>query len=71
VETLDALRRRGADPRGKEEDGLLHAEFFLSRLEAERSRMPLDGLVSVTSGARHPFGPRFKQHADDEIRLVR
>jgi hypothetical protein len=33
--------------------------------------MPLDGLVSVTSGARHAFGPRFKQHADDEIRLVR
>jgi hypothetical protein len=71
VETLDALRRQGIDPRGKEEDGLLHAEFFLSRLEAERSRMPLDGLVSVTSGARHAFGPRFKQHADDEIRLVR
>jgi SAM-dependent methyltransferase len=71
VETLGALRNGGVDPRGKEEDGLLHAEFFLSRPLSERSEMPLEGLVSVTSGARHPFGPRFKHHADDEVRLVR
>ncbi len=71
ADTLEALRGQGVDPRGKEEDGLLHAEFFLSRPSSERERMPLEGLVSVTSGARHPFGPRFKHHADDEVRLMR
>ncbi len=70
-DTLGALRAVGVDPRGKEEDGLLHAEFFLSRPDSERSDQPLERLVSVTSGARHAFGRRFKHHADDAVRLVR
>ena len=29
--TIDAVRQRGLDPQGFEQDGLMHAEFFLSR----------------------------------------
>jgi hypothetical protein len=71
MDTLDALRQRGVEPRGKEAEGLLHAEFFLSRPSSERSRVPLESVASVASGSRHPFGRRFKHHADDEVRLVR
>ena len=66
-----ADRGRDVDPHGKEAEGLLHAEFFLSRPASERSRMPLESLISVTSGDRHAFGRRFEHHADDKVRLVR
>lgn len=71
LDTLDVLRGRDVDPNGKEAEGLLHAEFFLSRPASERSRMPLESLISVTSGDRHAFGRRFEHHADDKVRLVR
>ncbi len=71
LDTLDVLRGRDVDPHGKEAEGLLHAEFFLSRPASERSRMPLESLISVTSGDRHAFGRRFEHHADDKVRLVR
>jgi SAM-dependent methyltransferase len=70
-QTLEALQQVGVDPQGKEAEGLLHAELFLSRPAEETSALPLDSLVSVTSGAGRPFGRRFQRHADDEVRLVR
>jgi SAM-dependent methyltransferase len=70
-QTLQALEKVGVDPQGKEAEGLLHAELFLSRPAEETNALPLDNLVSVTSGASRPFGRRFQRHADDKIRLVR
>lgn len=71
AETVTALERLGIDPRGKENEGLMQSEFFLSRPLAERSSLPIDQLVSITSGAGRSFGRRFRRHADDKIRLVR
>lgn len=70
-QTLRALQAVGVDPQGKEAEGLLHAELFLSRPAEETNALPLESLVSVTSGASRPFGRRFQRHADDKIRLVR
>jgi SAM-dependent methyltransferase len=70
-QTLRALQQVGVDPQGKEAEGLLHAELFLSRPAEEMNALPLDSLVSVTSGANRPFGRRFQRHADDKVRLVR
>ncbi|MEO8651949.1 MAG: class I SAM-dependent methyltransferase [Hyphomicrobiaceae bacterium] len=69
--TLRALEQVGIDPQGKEAEGLLHAELFLSRPAEETNALPLDSLVSVTSGGNRPFGRRFQRHADDKVRLVR
>jgi SAM-dependent methyltransferase len=69
--TLQALEKVGVDPQGKEAEGLLHAELFLSRPAEETNALPLDSLVSVTSGANRLFGRRYQRHADDEVRLVR
>lgn len=69
--TLQALDQIGVDPQGKEAEGLLHAELFLSRPAEETNALPLESLVSVTSGANRPFGRRFQRHADDKVRLVR
>lgn len=41
---LEKLRERGIDPSGMEEEGRLHAEFFLSRPAAEAERAPLRDL---------------------------
>ncbi len=43
---LRQLREQGIDAAGKEEDGHLHAEFFLSRPAEEAERAPLPRLLS-------------------------
>jgi hypothetical protein len=53
--TIDRLDALGIDPAGKEADGLLHAELFVSRPEEDVKRLPLGELVSVTSGAALPW----------------
>lgn len=68
---LEALERLGISIDGKESDGLLHAELFLSRPPAAVEAMPLDTLVTVTSGAGHAFGRRYRLDSDDIIRLAR
>jgi len=44
---LRGLHERGIDPIGREEDGRLYAEFFLSRPAAEAERMPLAELLAT------------------------
>lgn len=58
--TLDALKSRGLDPQGKEADGLLHAELFVSRPENEVRDNPLSEIVSVTSGENRRYGRRYR-----------
>ena len=62
--TVDALRRQGIDPAGKESDGLLHAELYVSRPQEAIDAQPLADLISVTSGAGRRYGRRFVEAAD-------
>jgi len=57
--TLAAVEAQGLDPAGLEADGLLQAELFLSRPEADARRAPLDQLVTVTSGRNRASSARF------------
>lgn len=68
---ISALRERGIETEGKEADGLLLAELFLSRLVGERDTLPIDRLVSITNGVRRVAGRRFQRHRDEVVRLVR
>jgi hypothetical protein len=53
--TIKAVEERGLDPRGREADGLFHADLFVSRPPAEIARRPIQKLVSVVSGANKPW----------------
>lgn len=68
---LRALERRGIDPSTKEREGLLHAELFLSRPAPDQEELPLQKIVSVTSGANRDYGRRFVRIADNTIRFGR
>ena len=70
---VHAVESRGLDTRGKEAQGLFHADFFLSRSPGEIDRLPLQKLVNVASGADKPwvvstnvlggFGPNARKRA--------
>ena len=68
--TLGALRGQGVDPAGKESDGLLHAEFYLSRPKAHIQKMPLNDLISVTSGANRSYGRRYRRVTPRGVKLM-
>lgn len=53
--TIKAVEARGLDPRGRESDGLFHADLFISRQPEEIERRPIQKLVSVVSGANKPW----------------
>jgi hypothetical protein len=53
--TIRAVEERGLDPRGREADGLFHADLFISRPPQEIARLPIQKLVSVVSGANKPW----------------
>ena len=57
--TLAAVEARGLDPSGLEGDGLLQAELFLSRPEADARALPLDRMVTVASGRNRASSARF------------
>ncbi len=67
----DRLLALGIDPEGKESEGLLHANFYLSRTEDEADAQPLETLISVAHGTRHPFGRRYLNRTGEPIRLIR
>ncbi|HEY7459768.1 MAG TPA: class I SAM-dependent methyltransferase [Xanthobacteraceae bacterium] len=52
---ISAVEERGLDPHGRESDGLFHAELFVSRPAEQISRLPIQKLVSVVSGANKPW----------------
>jgi SAM-dependent methyltransferase len=58
---IDRLERCGIDPTGKEADGLMHAELFVTRAKELAERIPLNEMISVTSGAGRRFGRRFRR----------
>ncbi|MCC6949288.1 MAG: class I SAM-dependent methyltransferase [Bradyrhizobiaceae bacterium] len=53
--TIKAVEARGLDPRGRESDGLFHADLFVSRPPAEIARRRVQKLVSVVSGVNKPW----------------
>jgi hypothetical protein len=59
--TIGLLRDAGVDPTGKEADGLLHAELFVSRPEAQAKLTALSDILSLSSGAgAQRFHHRFR-----------
>ena len=53
--TIRAVGARGLDTRGRESEGLFHADLFISRPPSEIERLPIQKLVSVVSGANKPW----------------
>lgn len=69
--SLDALKARDIDTSGFEADGLFQAELFVSRPEAEARAMPLDAIITVTSGRFSNFGARYVQVGQqDDARIA-
>jgi SAM-dependent methyltransferase len=58
-QTLSTLESLGIDATGREADGLLHAELFVSRPAARARETPLGQLVSIVSGQHRRYGRRF------------
>jgi hypothetical protein len=56
--TVRQLEARDIDCTGKEADGLLHAELFVSRPSSEARAKPIQRMVSVASGANWTYGQR-------------
>lgn len=71
LEVLKCLDEIGISTRGKEDEGLLQAEFHLSRSPADIAAIPLKDVANVTTGERHTFGRRYRRVADDELVLQR
>lgn len=69
--TIQRLNVLGISPAGKESDGLLHAELFISRTEEAIRRTPINELVSVTSGVERRYGRRFRHVNGNEPKLMR
>ncbi len=68
--TVKKLNAMGISPAGKESDGLLHAELFISRTEEEVRQRPLDKLISITSGAERQYERRFRRISGNEVKLL-
>jgi hypothetical protein len=68
--TLERLNSMGVDPVGKEADGLLHAELFVSRSPEAIEKLPLGELVSITNGENQTRGRRFKLVQDNRTEFV-
>ncbi len=58
-QTLAALMSMDMDITGLEADGLLHAELYVSRPEADVRVAPLGEVVTVASGRGRGFSPRY------------
>lgn len=68
--TLAALETQDVDPAGKEDEGLFHAELYVSRPAQDVRAMPLRQLLSVTSGANLSFGERYRRVGEETTKLV-
>lgn len=64
--SLAVLRARGIDTRGFEADGLFQAELFLSRPVADAKALPIDKMITITSGRYGSFGARYVQVGSSE-----
>lgn len=70
-DVLRSLESSDIATAGKEAEGLLHAEFYLSRPEACVDQVPLEQIVQVANGEQHTFGRRYRRDADNVLRLTR
>jgi hypothetical protein len=64
------LNARAIDPRNKEADGLLHAELYVSRPPEHADAMPLNEMISVTSGENRSYGRRYRRIAPRNVKLM-
>lgn len=64
--SLSTLRQLGIDTEGFESEGLFQAELLVSRPKADAEAMPLETLVTVTSGRNKATGPRYVHVATTE-----
>lgn len=69
--TIKRLNAMGISPNGKESDGLLHAELFISRTEEAIRKTPINELISVTSGVDRRYGRRYRHVNGNEPKLMR
>ena len=56
TQALMTLETMGVDSDGKESDGLMHTELFVARPAHEQEAVPLESVVSVSSGTESSFG---------------
>lgn len=63
-DVLRCLEQGGISTLAKESEGLLHAEFYLSRSPSDVKAVPLEQVVSVTTGEHHAFGRRYRRVSD-------
>jgi SAM-dependent methyltransferase len=68
--TVKRLNAMGISPAGKESEGLLHAELFVSRTEDAVERTPLHELVSITSGLERRYERRLRRVRGKEVKLL-
>lgn len=68
TEIINSLEAQGIDTTNKEDDGLLHAEFFLSRPPNAMAGAPLEDILSVTSGVSRASGHRLRRGEDNVLR---
>jgi len=67
---MEQLRARGVDPSGKEADGLMHAELYVTRPAEQVERAPLREIISITSGAHRRYGRRFRRLDGERAMLM-
>ena len=58
ADSLATLAAHGVDTQGFEAEGLFHAELFLSRSPEDAAALPLDDIVTVSSGRFSTLGAR-------------
>lgn len=67
---LQTLANRGISTRGLEEEGLLHAELFLSRPKSDARAKPLNEIVTISSGRFNTLGARYvKVEQDGDLKI--
>jgi SAM-dependent methyltransferase len=68
---LHSLEKAGISTQSKESEGLLLAEFYLSRPQAEIDGPPLEEVANVTTGETYVAGPRYRRAGNNRVRLVK
>ncbi|HRJ69838.1 MAG TPA: class I SAM-dependent methyltransferase [Beijerinckiaceae bacterium] len=66
---VSKLLETGVRVDGKESEGLLHAEFYLSRPRDASVELPLEQIAQVTSGANRRYGRRFRMTPAQTLRF--
>ncbi|MDX2287836.1 MAG: class I SAM-dependent methyltransferase [Hyphomicrobiaceae bacterium] len=71
LQVLERLETLGLDPTGKEANGLLHAEFFISRPMDDRTAYPLESLADISQGVNRSTGRLYRRGEDGRVRLMK